>query len=744
MANFVFHLQFYISFICMLSICLLCRATDEGRKVHIVYMGSLIGGKYSPMSQHLSLLKGITGNDSAANFLIRSYGRSFNGFAANLTEQEVKELASMKEVVSVFPSIPLQLHTTRSWDFLGLTETIKRNTTIESDIIIGVIDSGIWPESESFNDKGFGPPPKKWKGVCHGGKNFTCNNKIIGARYYTPANSTRDYVGHGTHTASIAAGNPVTGASFFGLAQGTARGGVPSARIAAYKVCDEVCNSEDLLAAFDDAIADGVDLMTISLGAVDTVDFFQDTMAIGAFHAMQNGILTINSAGNSGIFGPLFTTSISPWMLSVAASSTDRLFISNVALGNGNTLRGFAINSFSLNGTKFPLIHGKDASFRNCSKSRAKLCRGCLDSNAVKGKIVLCDEFDGIVEAKKAGAVGSVLLNDAHNFVADIVSLPASALSKRNYSLVMSYLNSTKNSVAEILRTEAINEYAAPLVAPFSSLGPNYIVPDVLKPDLSAPGVDILAAYSPIAPPSDDPSDQRRVKYNILSGTSMSCPHAAALAAYVKTFHSDWSPSAIKSALMTTASPMNRKINPYSEIAYGSGHINPVNAVDPGLVYEALKEDYIKLLCSIGYKSDLVRRVSGDNSSCPEASHNVPARDLNYPSLAAQVPAKKPFTVQFHRTVTNVGTATSTYKAEMSPNSNLTVTVVPAVLSFKSLNEKKSFNVTVTGNALTPASFVSTDLVWSDGNHKVRSPIVIHTFQSINSTDQAPSKFSII
>ncbi|MED6128133.1 hypothetical protein PIB30_094724 [Stylosanthes scabra] len=111
----------------------------------------------------------------------------------------------MEGVVSVFPSRTLQLHTTRSWDFMGFQESIQRNNTGESDVIIGVIDTGIWPESKSFNDDGFGPIPKKWKGACEGGKNFTCNNKIIGARHYLNENgSARDVVGHGSHTALAA------------------------------------------------------------------------------------------------------------------------------------------------------------------------------------------------------------------------------------------------------------------------------------------------------------------------------------------------------------------------------------------------------------------------------------------------------------------------------------------------------------------------------------------------------------
>lgn len=172
------------------------------------------------------------------------------------------------------------------------------------------------------------------------------DSKIIGARYYDSIppplppseNSARDSNGHGTHTASTAAGNHVKGASFYGLAQGTARGGVPSARIAAYKVCSlKGCSDADILAAYDDAIADGVDLITVSLGSELPFPVDQDPISIGAFHAMASGILTVNSAGNNGdALGTV--TSVAPWIFSVAASTLDRRFVDKVVLGNGKTL----------------------------------------------------------------------------------------------------------------------------------------------------------------------------------------------------------------------------------------------------------------------------------------------------------------------------------------------------------------------------------------------------------------------
>ncbi|XVF40178.1 hypothetical protein PTKIN_Ptkin01aG0090500 [Pterospermum kingtungense] len=485
---------------------------------------------------------------------------------------------------------------------------------------------------------------------------------------------------------------------------------------------------------FDDAIADGVDILAVPLQSRGSEHLFNDVVAIGSFHAMEKGILTIHSAGNH-YGGELKVSSVTPWVLGVAASTTDRKFIDKVVLGNGKTITGFSVNSFSSSGTKLPIVYGRDVS-RNCSESIAGLCAWtCIDSHLVKGKITLCDELVASWPAHDAGAAGAILPNNDYDAnVSRVFVLPAVALNHRDHKTVKSYVNSTKNPLAEILRSETIKDLDSPMVAQFSALGPNYVVPDILKPDITAPGVDILAAHSPIIPPSGLSEDPRRVKYTVKSGTSVSCPHAAGVAAYVKTYRPAWSRSAIQSAIMTTAWPMDKSKNPNGEISYGSGHINPVKAIDPGLVYEAFKEDYIKLMCSLGYSSDNIKKVSGDNSSCPESSEDVPPRNLNYPSLTASISTNKSFTVSFHRTVKNVGFANSTYKVEVSPNSKLEVKVVPDVLSFKALEEKKSFNVTVRGDGLDKSSWLATTLIWSDSTHIVRSPILVHTYPSLRSS----------
>ncbi|XP_060671706.1 cucumisin isoform X3 [Ziziphus jujuba] len=649
---------------------------------------------------------------------------------SSLRKRPKKWLVGMEGVVSMFPSQKMKLHTTKSWDFIGFPQNVKRST-MESNIIIGVFDTGIWPESKSFDDKGFGPPPTEWKGTCQVSANFTCNNKIIGAKYYksdgffekADLKSPRDSDGHGTHTASTAAGGLVSMANQLGFGLGTARGGVPSARIAVYKVCwYEGCDDADILAAFDDAISDGVDIITASIGGTSVNDYFKSAMAIGSFHAAIKGILTSNSAGNRG---PELSTlsNFAPWSLSVAAATINRKFLTKVRLGNNNIYEGISINSFDLKNETFPLIYGGDAP--NTSSQSRYCFPNSLNKNLVKGKIVICDVLTNGRGPFLAGAAGLVMKGRVVGDVVDSLPLPASFLSVDDGSKINTYMNSTRNATASIFRSNEVTDKLAPYIPSFSSRGPNPISRNILKPDLAAPGVYILAAWSPIAPISGVEGDDRVVNYNIISGTSMACPHASATAAYIKSFRPTWSPAAIKSSLITTAKPMRSDLNPESEFAYGSGLLNPIKAPFPGLIYDIEELDYVRFLCGEGYNTKLVQIITGNISiECPKGTNETIIIDLNYPSFALSTPASESFSRVFHRTVTNVGSPTSTYKANLIGPLGINITVEPSVLSFTSLGQKLSFALKIEGKL--DGFLESASLLWDDGTFQVKSPIVIY------------------
>ncbi|MCL7049788.1 hypothetical protein MKW94_023168, partial [Papaver nudicaule] len=343
-------------------------------QLYVVYMGSKTNEENPEdiFNQNHQLLAQIHGgsHEEAQASHVYSYVHGFKGFAAKLTEEKASEIARLPGVVSVFRNSKRILHTTHSWDYMGILddeamEVPGYSTKNQENIIIGFIDTGIWPESPSFSDHGMPPVPRTWKGKCQAGEGFNssfCNRKLIGARYYLSGveyeedpvakkqyNSPRDSSGHGSHTASTAAGRYVENVNYKGLAQGGARGGAPMARIAVYKTCwDSGCYDVDLLAAFDDAIKDGVHVLSLSLGPESPQgDYFNDAISIGSFHAASHGILVVSSVGNEGNQGS--ASNLAPWMITVAASSTDRDFTSDIMLGNGSNLTGESLTLSQMN-----------------------------------------------------------------------------------------------------------------------------------------------------------------------------------------------------------------------------------------------------------------------------------------------------------------------------------------------------------------------------------------------------------
>ncbi|KAL5706665.1 hypothetical protein ACHQM5_024804 [Ranunculus cassubicifolius] len=740
------------------------------KKPYIVYLGSHSHGHdpsevqlFRATNNHYELLGSHLGSvEKAQDAIFYSYNKHINGFAAMLEKEEADAISKDSGVVSVFLSKQLKLHTTHSWQFLGLEKNGKihpsslwKKARFGEDIIIGNLDSGVWPESQSFNDHGLGPIPSKWKGSCTTKGGVSCNRKLIGAQVFnggfkvdaafnnitlnsTTLDSPRDQEGHGTHTLSTAGGSFVPKANIFGFGEGTAKGGSPKARVAAYRVCfpNGGCTGSDILAAFDQAIHDGVDVLSLSIGG-DPVDYFEDATAIGAFHAVQKGITVVCSAGNDGPT-PSSVTNVAPWILTVGASTLDRKFESLAVLGNNVTYKGESLSPQYLDGKKlYPLVSGADAHVSNATSSNSSLClEGTLDPKKVEGKILLCvrgvsSRVDKSLQAKNAGAVGLILANDAltgDETIADAHFLPATHISYKDGLSVLEYINSTKSPFAYVTHTQTLlNEKPAPLMASFSSQGPNVLNPEILKPDITAPGVSILAAYTQDEGPSDADSDQRRVFFNVESGTSMSCPHISGVVGLLKSLHPDWSPAAIRSAIMTTATTRDNlnghmlngshiKATPFN---YGGGHVWPNRAADPGLVYDITPNDYLNFLCGIGY--DRIQIGNFTKHECPK-SFNI--LDLNYPSIT--VP-NLVGSITVSRTVRNVDPHATTYHVAVHEPQGISVDVEPKILELKKIGEEKTYKVTLKAHNKQAADneYVFGSLAWSDGKHHVRSPLVV-------------------
>ncbi|PON43005.1 Subtilase [Parasponia andersonii] len=680
--------------------------------------------------------------------LIHTYTNSIHGFSATLTPTELEVLKTSPGYIHSTPDRLLEPHTTHTSTFLGLSPTsgLWPASSYGEGVIIGVVDTGVWPESKSFSDKGMTNVPSRWKGKCESGQKFNsslCNKKLIGARFYNKGllanipkfnitmNSPRDDEGHGTHTASTAAGNYVEGASYFGYAAGTASGVAPRARVAIYKtIWGNSVYSSDVLAAIDQAIKDGVDILSLSLGlGTDDYVLEDDTMAVATFAAMEKGLFVSASAGNNGPT-PGTVINAAPWITTVAAGTVDRVFKGAFILGNGFQISFDSLYPGNSSQLQTPLV------FLN----------GCEDLNQIKkvrDKIVVCKDnlsiSDQVEKAKSAKVFGAAFISNYS--LSDFYtrsSFAAAFIGLKDGEAVLNYIKNSKNPTGrlEFLKT-VLGSKPAPKVDSYSSRGPFLSCPNVLKPDILAPGSSILASWSPLSSVAEFQSGSLFSNFNIESGTSMAAPHVAGVAALIKAVHPDWSPAAIRSALMTTASPLDNTQKPIIDVAHfdipgletGAGHIEPNKAVDPGLIYDATAEDYVKLLCGMNYTAKQIQIITmSSNHTCVGPR----SLDLNYPSFIAYFnggdgSSSGSKVVEFKRTLTNVGKESSSYSVNFTDMRELKVKVEPMKLVFKKKYEKLNYKLTLEGPKLLKADVVLGSLSWVEesGQYVVRSPIVV-------------------
>uniref|UniRef100_A0A0D6R414 Subtilisin-like protease fibronectin type-III domain-containing protein n=1 Tax=Araucaria cunninghamii TaxID=56994 RepID=A0A0D6R414_ARACU len=752
------------------AICATATPAEDGEaaQTYIVHMSkSFMPSSFeSPDRWYSSLVE----SQSQSQSVLYNYAQVLHGFAVKLTLAQAKALEKTEGVLAVHPETVYELHTTHTPEFLGLdgSNGLWSESDGADDVVVGVLDTGVWPESRSFGDEGMKPVPSHWKGECESGTRFNashCNKKLIGARFFCSGyeaaygrvneskefRSPRDQDGHGTHTASTAAGSFVADASLQGYARGTARGMAPFARVAVYKVCWQGgCFSSDILAGMDHAVADGVNVLSMSLGG-GVVPYYRDGIAVGAFTAMRKGIFVSCSAGNAGP-DPMSLANVAPWITTVGAGTLDRDFPASIVLGNRVRYGGVSLYSGSglPRGKLLPLIYAADAS--NGNKSSNLCLANTLDERLVKGKIVLCDRgisarVDKGNVVKSAGGAGMILANMAANgeeLVADSHLLPAAAVGRRVGDAIRRYVKASRKARATIeFEGTVLGVKPSPVVAAFSSRGPSSMTPQILKPDVIGPGVNILAAWTGVAGPSEMKADTRRVDFNIISGTSMSCPHVSGVAALLKGAQPGWSPAAIRSALMTTAYTVDNTGAPLRDVAtgndstpfdHGAGHVDPQRALTPGLVYDMGVQDYVGFLCALSYTPQQIRLLVKSNLTCTKKARLRSPGNLNYPSFSVVFSShhdhfnRSATVVKYTRTVTNVGQGASKYRVAVSAPPTVKITVKPTTLSFQSVNQKRSYTVTFIAKRAAPrltaaASFGS--ITWTDGLHKVRSPVAI-------------------
>jgi hypothetical protein len=675
------------------------------------------------------------------------YSMSFNGFAAMLTGAEVAALSARDDVMMVFADEMRTVDTDVSPDYLGMEGVWDGgNGLLGEDIIIGVIDTGIWPENPSFSDQidlgddpgtkngakhqanlAYGPAPADWHGDCVSGEQFSqddCNNKLIGARYFVDGFgkqkalfpqeylSPRDWDGHGSHTASTAGGNVVDSPL------GTIAGMAPRARIAMYKACWNSdpggCANSDLVAAIDAAVADGVDVINYSIGS--SAQTLASPDEISFLFAADAGVFVATSNGNDGP-GPNTTgspTSV-PWLTSVGATN-HRDWLGTATLGNGDVHDGASVADPAGTGL-LPLV--------DASNHGNPLCYPEITFDPpITGNAVLCwrgdiARVDKSLAVYQQGGESMILANvpgGAGGTNADFHSVPSIHVDAAAGIAISAYEVAAAGSATVDIAGQAGGIGA---VAGFSSRGLGASA-DLIKPDIAAPGVSVLAA------------DAEVTFYGVntdgvihKSGTSMASPHIAGIGALVVEAHPDWSPAQVKSALMTTANAAatfsDDGVSPATPFDTGSGLVQPASALDPGLTYDAGFFDYVAFLCgnAPGVVSDSFCAFLDANGYPFDGS------DLNQPNVAIGALAGSQTVTRW---VTNVGPA-GTYNVSIDAPAGINVSVSPASLTLAE-GEVASFEVTFERTDAPLGVYAFGSFTWSHGPHNVTSQVAVRPVQA--------------
>ncbi|GAA0724247.1 S8 family serine peptidase [Dactylosporangium roseum] len=616
----------------------------------------------------------------------------YGGVAMSVPANKIGAILTIDNVVAVQADVVRAPQTDSSTAFIGADQVYPQlggKPNAGKGVIFGSLDSGVWPEHPSFADNGnLGAPPAKSDGTpraCDFGDNpltpaadpFACNHKLIGGKGFLDTYNAlqpmeqygytaRDSDGHGTHTASTAAGNAVPSAKVFGIERGPINGVAPGAWVSVYKVCGATgCYSTDSAAAVAQAIKDGVNVINFSISGGSSP--YTDIVELAFFDAYKAGVFVATSAGNSGP-GAATTDHLSAWVTTVAASTQKRAFQSTLTVassdGSQATYKGVSITPGV--SSPLPVVLASAAPYNN------PRCEAPAPPGLFAGKIVACERGPGRVikgfNVKQGGAAGMILYN----------ATPADAMSDNHWlptvhladgSAFVTYLAAHPGVTAKFTQGEKV-QTSGDVMASFSSRGPGG---NFIKPDISAPGLQILAGNTPT--PDDAAGGPSGEYFQAIAGTSMSSPHIAGSALLQKALHPDFTPGQIKSALMTTATTKVLKedgATPADPFDLGAGRVQVNLAANPGLTFDETADRLFAL-----------------------GNDPVNAVQINLPSVNAPVMPGKLTAV---RTAKNVTNKTLTYRVETTSPAGASITVSPAVFSVAP-GRTQQINITIKSGA---------------------------------------------
>ncbi|XP_057971903.1 subtilisin-like protease SBT2.3 [Malania oleifera] len=751
---------------------------------------------------HDSLLKRVFKGESYLK--LYSYHYLINGFAVFVTPQQANKLSRRREVANVVLDFSVRTATTHTPEFLGLPHGAWAQEGgygfAGEGIVIGFIDTGIDPTHPSFYDDLSDNPypvPSHFSGICEVTRDFpsgSCNRKLVGARHFAASaitrgifNATQDYAspfdgdGHGTHTASVAAGNHGIPVIVAGHHFGNASGMAPRAHIAVYKALYKSFGgfAADVVAAIDQAAEDGVDIVSLSITPnrrPTGIATFFNPIDMALLSAVKAGIFAVQAAGNTGP-SPKSVSSFSPWIFTVGAATHDRFYNNSIVLGNNITISGVGLAPGTDKGAMYTLVSAVHALNNDTTIDNDMYVGECQDPSSlnrdlIQGNLLICSYSirfvlglstikQALQTADNLSAAGVVFYMDPFviGFQLNPVPMRLSGIiipSPDDSKILLKYYNSSlemDQPTKRIIKFGAVASISggikanysnsAPKVMHYSARGPDpedsfLDDADIMKPNLVAPGNSIWAAWSFLG---TDSVEFEGENFALMSGTSMAAPHIAGLAALIKQKFPHFSPSAIGSALSTTASlsdnaggPImaqraysNPDLNqsPATPFDMGSGFVNPTAALNPGLIFDSSYDDYMSFLCGINGSASVVLNYTGQN--CGASAMN--GAELNLPSITI---AKLNQSLTLQRTVYNVG-GNETYAVGWFAPGGVSVMVAPTrflIVTGESRILTISFNATM--NSSTP-SFGRIGL-YGDRGHTVNIPLSIITKLSCNIT----------